>query len=191
MDVGPDGLFRPGGVNLTRGHIGDVALEGYGHVLGRGGGFAQVDGDGLGDHHRGQDRRVDAVVHRGDAAAAVPCKQGVDGDFYILGRCGADAVHNGDHFQLGQGDLTGEDLYPLNGDGAVTGLGGHQGTGGIGQDGGVVFVQRIFQRGGLDLQVCGVAHFIGQAAGIEIAACDDDAHLRHRGGLAGCKALDA
>ena len=49
-DVGPQRRLRPGGVQLVRGHILDVAGEGHRYIGGAAVGQAQMDGDGGGDH---------------------------------------------------------------------------------------------------------------------------------------------
>ena len=191
VDIGPNGLLRPGGIHLAGGHVGDIVLEGDGDVLGRGGRFSQMDRDGLGDDDAGQDGGVRTVGLGRKAAAAVPRKKGVDGnpDHFVghIFRPGG----FGDHFEGGEGNLPRKDLDPLDGDGAVAGFGGHQGTGGIGENGGVIFIQGIDELRGLDLNVGGVAQRVGQAAGGEAVACNHNGDLRHRRGLPRRKALDA
>ncbi len=64
VDVGPDGVFRPGGVDFAAGDIFDVVGEVHRHVLGGGvAGGPQVDGDVPGD--------IDGIQHLSDGDIAL------------------------------------------------------------------------------------------------------------------------
>ena len=140
VDVGPEGLFRPGRVDFTGRHVGNIAAERDGHVLGTGGGSAQVDRDVFGDDDPAEDFGV-TVGGRLRAAAAAPGKQGVGGDDDGLCRDVPVLLRVRDHLGLGQCDLPGEDLHALDADRAPALLKGGQVAHRVGAGGGVVFVQ--------------------------------------------------
>ena len=140
VDVGPEGLFRPGRVDFTGRHVGNIAAERDGHVLGTGGGSAQVDRDVFGDDDPAEDFGV-TVGGGFRAAAAAPGKQGVGGDDDGLCRGVPVRLRVRDHLGLGQCDLPGEDLHALDADSAPALLKGGQVAHRVGPGGGVVFVQ--------------------------------------------------
>ena len=82
------------------------------------------------------------------------------------------------------------DLDALNAHGPVAGLGGGQGTDGVGL-GGIVLIEREGAGGGGEGDVGGIALGVGETGGGEAVAADIDGHALDGAGLAGCKSLDA
>lgn len=116
-------FVSPGRIHLTGRHVSDIAAERDGDVPGRGGGPAEVDGDVFGDDHPAQHPGL-AVRRGGRAAAAAAREEGVGGDDDGLRGDVPGLLRVGDHLGPGQRHLPGEDLHPLNADGAVAGPGG-------------------------------------------------------------------
>ena len=188
VDVGAESLFGPCGVDFAGCDIGDVVPERDGDVLGGGGGSAEVDGDGFGDDDPVED--AGAGLGRCRAAAAFAGKEGMGRDDHRL--VGGIPVVLGcrDHLGLRQRDLPRKDLDALNAHSPVAGLGGGQGTDGVGL-GGIVLIEREGAGGGGDGVVAGVAGGVGDAVGSEAVARQGDGHPFHRGGLAGGERLNA
>ena len=185
-------LRYPGGIHLAGGDVGDVVPEGDGDVAGRGGGRAEVDGDGLGDDHRGQDAGRGGRAGKGGRgpAASLPCKEGVGRNDHRLGRFG-DAGVGRDHLDGGEGGLARKDLDAFDADGLVARLFGHEGADRVGADGGVGLVERAAAGRGFEFKVGGGAVCAGHPVRGKTLAGDGDADARHRGGLPGGIALDA
>lgn len=150
-----------------------------------------MHGDVFGDNHLVQNLRVGILVLRAGAAAAAPREQGVDGDLdrVILDTEGAAGF--GDHLRLGQGDLPGEDLHPLEHHRAEAGFFGGEGAHCVGQDGAVALLQGPAALGGLNGQVGGHALGVGQTHGGKAVALDGHSYALLGGGLPGGKGLDA
>ena len=180
----------PGGIHLAGRYVGDVVPERDGDVLGGLVGPAQVDGDGLGDDHRGQDPGRRRRAGGGGAAAPLPVKEGVGRDDDRRRRLG-DAGVGGAHLQGGQGGLARKDLDPFDADRLEAGLLGRQDADGVGAGLGVVLVQGQAGGRGVDLDVGGGAVRPGHPADGKTVPCDGDADPCHGGGLPGGVALDA
>ena len=183
-------FVRPRRIHLTGGYIGDIIPEGDGHVAGGGGGFAEVDGDIFRDDDFAQHPGV-TIDGRGGAAAAAAREEGVGGDDDGLRGSVPGLLGGGDHLGLGQRHLPGEDLHPLNADGAVAGFGGGEVADGVGAGGGVLFLKREGAGGGSEGDIRHVALGVGGVGEGEAVAGHGDDHPIHRGGLPGGEGLNA
>ena len=189
VDVGSQGLLRPGRVDFAGCNIGDIVPEGDSHIAGGCRRPAQMHRDVFGNddsvQHPGH-----AVLHRLRAAAAVSGEKRMLRDDHRHIRDIAAFLGIGDHLRLGKGDLPGKDLHALNAHGAVACFDSSQIHNGV-RPHRVIFLQRQGAGGRFNGKISGIALCVGDALDGKAVAGHGDENTLDGRGLTGTESLNA